>query len=397
MRLKIINFLKRNKILTQFIWGMFRFFMKIGVFILPQKKKIAFMSYGGRNYNDSPKALYKAICSDSTFDEYELVWFFVNPENFDIPRGRKIKVDTISYFLEIMTASIWISNSGMDRGIGLKTKKILDVNTFHGSPIKKMGEDIKTNLGFKFRSSNKSDVFSIRCAQSTHDLKIFKELFHADDKNFLLCDLPRNDALLQYTDEKISSIKHTLGISSDKKVILYTPTFRDYAWNGVMENYISPPISLEKWENLLSDKYVLLIRAHYAITAALKIRNSVFCIDVSNYPDINDLYIISDIMISDYSSTFVDYSILNRPMFCFAYDLDEYKTKRGIYDEIFNELPCRIDENEDSLLQSILECNYDECSQRTRIFHMKYSPFAGHATEAVICSIKNLLCLKESR
>lgn len=69
--------------------------------------------------------------------------FFSDSKKFNIKRGRKVKVDTISYFFEIITSSVWISNSSLDKGIGLKTSKILAVNTFYGTPIKKFTELIK--------------------------------------------------------------------------------------------------------------------------------------------------------------------------------------------------------------------------------------------------------------
>lgn len=134
-----------------------------------------------------------------------------------------------------------------------------------------------------------------------------------------------------------------------------------------------------------------MVRAHYAVINDLGITSNDFVIDVSQYPVLNDLYIISDFMISDYSSTFFDYAILDRPMFCFAYDYDEYKINRGLYLDLDETLPCRVDHDEDSLLESILNVKVEKASERTRIFHQKYAPNAGHASQIVVDKILDLV------
>ena len=190
----------------------------------------------------------------------------------------------------------------------------------------------------------------------------------------MLSDLPRNDELYHYTSERLSEIRKSLNISQNVGIILYTPTYREYLINNDRDTYIAPPINFEKWNSLLNGKFVLLIRAHYAVTKALNIVEDDFIKDVSKYPSINDLYAISDMMISDYSSTFFDYSILDRPVFCFAYDLEEYVQKRGLYLDLKKELPCTIHYNEESLLNDILTVDIERAKERTKIFHEKYAP-----------------------
>lgn len=155
--------------------------------------------------------------------------------------------------------------------------------------------------------------------------------------------------------------------------------------------YMAPPIDLNKWEKQLGDDYVILFRAHYAVGKALGIKDSPFLKDVSNYPHLNDLYAVADVLISDYSSCFIDYSILNRPMFCFAYDLDEYREKRGLYLDLETCLPCTVDKSEDVLLGHIKSFNYEAAAERTKKFHMQYAPYAGHASQAVVEAITKRL------
>lgn len=386
MRKRIILYLKQHPYILSCLWkcvgGILSF---VGCFVPVRKKTMLFCSFGGRKFDDSPKSLYDEVCQRPEFDDWDLIWAFVEPENYEIPRGRKIKVDTPAFFKELMSSQVWISNSSMTRGISIKRENVIRVETWHGTPLKKIcGEE---NQGGMFKKSTYSGVVddkTIRCAQSEFDREIFSRIHHTFPDAILLSDLPRNDALLKYSEEHVKSIKTKLGIHPDVKIILYTPTYREYLINDNKDLFIAPPIDLKKWEEKLGDKFVLLIRAHYAVSAALNIHENDFVKDVSGYPTLNDLYVISDMMITDYSSTFFDYSILDRPMFCFAYDREEYEEKRGLYLNLDTELPCEIDYNEDSLIERIMHTDIAEASLKAKRFHHKYAPYAGQASKIVI-------------
>ncbi len=140
----------------------------------------------------------------------------------------------------------------------------------------------------------------------------------------------------------------------------------------------------------MGDDYIVLVRAHYEVVDVLGIRETDFVKNVSAYDNLNELMIISDILISDYSSIFVDYSILSKPMFCFAYDLDEYREKRGLYIDLEQELPGTVHQDENSLLQDILFFDKKQMEYEVKIFKNKYAPVAGNATKKVIELIKEV-------
>ena len=124
MRNRIISFLKSHPTCVRMFWGCARLFMYIwGAFVPLQEKTIIFCSFGGRKFDDSPKAIYDEICSKSEFDEWRLIWAFVDPEKYSLPRGEKVKVDTVSFFHALLYSRVWVSNSGMDRGIEFSGKQ----------------------------------------------------------------------------------------------------------------------------------------------------------------------------------------------------------------------------------------------------------------------------------
>lgn len=389
MRERLISFLKSHPRLVSFVWSAARCFLQLCSLFLPVKKTILFSAFGGRRFDDSPKALYDEICRRKEFDDWQLVWAFVEPEKFQLPRGTKVKIDTPRFFYTLLTSRIWIGNSEVDRGIGLSGKKHIRVETWHGTPLKKIcGEENQNSFGKDpAKYTGKIDRETIRCAQSEYDREIFARIFHASKDSILLSDLPRNDSLLKYSQEEVSTIRKSLGIPTEKKVILYTPTYREYLVNENHQTYIAPPIDLARWKEELGSEYMLLVRAHYAVSASMGLKDDDFVKDVSNYPCLNDLYVISDMMISDYSSTYFDYAILDRLMFCFAYDRAEYEQKRGLYLNLDDVLPCSVDMDEETLLAHIKNADYKEACEKTKCFHEKFAPYSGNASFVVVNKI----------
>lgn len=389
MRDRIINYLKCHNKALNACWSVLQITLSgVSVFV-PKKKRIAITSFAGRNFDDSPKALYEEICKRKEFDDWEIVWIFVDPEKIDIPRGRKVKIDSIPFFFTLMSSKVWISNTGMDRDIHIYQPKTVKIETWHGTPLKKIGID--QNNAPVGRSAKRIDSDTIRCAQSEYDREIFQRVFNATKESFLLSDLPRNDELRFSTKEKQQKIRKDLGIPDDKKVILYVPTYREYDLDEENNYYLAPPIDIEKWKKEIGDEYVMLVRAHYAVNAALGIKDDEFTRDVTYYPSLNDLYIASDILMSDYSSAFVDYSILSRPMVCFAYDFEKYKTERGLYIDFHTEMPCDVLQTEDEVLNHIKTIDYNTESQKTIAFRNKYAPYRGNASCAVVDALINKL------
>ena len=350
---------------------------------LIKKEKIVLLnSFGGKKYDDSPKAVYEKMCNDIRFKDYRFVWAFHNPDSFDVPGASKIKTDSLEYFLTALRASIWITNSSLERGLNFKPKDTLYVNTWHGSTIKKMGIDIdKNNSSFQSLGKMKVDIMT---AQNEEQANIFSRVFDIPRENFLVCGLPRNDFLLSTTSDYIDRIKKHLHLPKGKKIILYAPTFREFDRDsrGVI---LKPPLDLKKWETVLADEYVLLFRAHYEVAAVMGLTTDEFCRDVTNYPVLNDLLLVADILISDYSSIVFDYALLERPIFHYCYDYDRYEAKRGMYMDIREHV--NGSDKEEKLLTMLKNMDWRAEVERVKAFKEKFSLQDGHAVDAVLDDI----------
>ena len=387
MHKKIVNFVKYNKL----ILAIYRFFgnlliLFLSLFVRVKKNRILFMSFGGQKYDDSPKELYERMKSDTFFAGYEFIWGFTRPDKFDIG-CKKIKVDTIRFYIIALSCKIWINNSSVERGLKLKRNKTIEINTWHGTPLKKMGADIVNYKGYRSKARRRKGK-TIYCSQSDYDREIFIRLFNTEKENILLSDLPRNDSLLSYSEEQKALIRKQVGIPNDKKIILYAPTFREYERDKFNSCYIKPPITIEKWKSKLSSDYVLLLRAHYEVVNVLGLEDDGFVYNVSKYPCLNDLIAISDMLISDYSSIYFDYAITEKPMLNFSYDLEEYEKFRGLYLDMNEIMPCNVNYTEDTLLAEIQSFNFDAYVENTKRFKNRFAPYAGKASETVIEQLK---------
>ena len=351
----------------------------LGLFIKQDKRTIVFSSYGGRKYDDSPRCLYEEMMKDKRFNEYRFVWAFVDPEQFEVKGAEKVKCDTLSYYKVLMSAKLWVTNSTMERGLSFKPERIFNLNTWHGTAIKKLGSDIRKE-NKSFGSRGKKNHNDIMLAQGQYDVNIFSRVFGVPRENFRITGLPRNDELVRENTEKNRErIRKLLGVGENKKVILYAPTFREYDMDSSGNCTLSIPIDLKKWEQILGNDFVLLMRAHYEVVKHLQFSSNDFVKEVSSYPNLNELMIVSDLLVSDYSSIFFDYAIQGKPMLCFAYDYERYARERGVYFDIREELKCYID-NEDDLLKKIKMMDVSECQAISRTFRDKYIEAYGNAS-----------------
>lgn len=347
------------------------------VFVRPNDKLILFISFGGRKFDDSPRAIYEQMIKDSRFNGYQFVWAFNNPDAFNIEGGEKIKCDTFQYFVTALKARVWISNSTVERGLDFKGKHTFYFDTWHGTPIKKMGIDINdANTSFSGKGNWAVDYFS---CQGEFEADIFGRVFKSIgyDKMHVI-GLPRNDIYANYTNDYMLELRKKMELSTEKKVILYAPTFREYDKTESMEIKASIPMQLNKWRKELSNDYILLFRAHYEVAKSIGIVDDDFVRDVSRYPQLEDLMIVADMLISDYSSIFFDFSIMDKPMFAFCYDYERYASERGMYFDIRDYLPNA--ENEDDLIQLIKAHSEHGCIAKTKSFRQKYVTAYGNAS-----------------
>lgn len=372
-------FEKPNKIYN---YMKYIFLKVIEKFLKYDDKLIVFSSYSGQKYDDSPKEIYEYLINSEQGKNYKYIWAFIEPEKFNILGAETVKVKSFKFYIMCLKSRYLICNSVLGEGFYFKGKKTTYINTWHGTAIKKIGKDRNPrNNNWEFQGKHLIDIM---LAQSEYDAKIFSRTFNIPREKILITGLPRNDKLINVDKIKIQQIKEKLGLNLNKKIILYAPTYRNYELDDKLNYIANSPVNFEHWHEKLGDDYIILFRAHYYISKVLvKDVDNKFVIDVSNYPSINELLIVSDILVSDYSSLFFDYSIMEKPMICFAYDISEYTQKVGIYLDLEKEMPGGVVKNEEELLERIKMVSEKEIQEVIK-FRSKYIDTYGEATKKVV-------------
>lgn len=383
LRERISYLLKHNEFL-QFLYkkSFTLFFRLLGLFVKTKNNLVLINNYGGIRYSDSPKVIFEYIRSRKTFNGLDIVWAFTDVEKYSWLSGcRIVKQDSFQYFITALKAKYWISNVNIERGLHFKKSQTVYLNTWHGMPFKKIGNSVKGRNDYNCSNIN------FWCAESDHSAEIYIRDFNVRPESILRCGLPRNDRLYNVKENDVKDLKAKMGLPLDKKVISYIPTWRDSKDGGKHYDF-SLPMDINKWKDRLSKDYILLFRAHHFTNHLSNLKVDNFIMDYSDYPDINDIFIVSDIMISDYSASMADYSILERPIISFGYDYDDYDVDRGFYEDIEKVIPNGVMRTEDEVLGHILTMNYDEeCKKTKAMIKDKYVTYGGKATETCV---KNL-------
>ena len=365
------------------------------------QKTVLFIAFHGRGYTDNPRSLYEYMIQQERFKDYRFIWAIKHhrQKKIDIPGAKIIEYFSIPYFFYLARSHYWIVNCKLPMYV-LKKKNQIYLQTWHGSPLKKLAYDIEVPEGTTFyRSGMNEDMmhetyrvdvekYNYMISPSAFTTEVFQSAFRINRERLIETGYPRNDLLSTFTSQQVEQIKAHLQLPADKKVLLYAPTWRDNSY--VAKGYtFKLEVHFEKWQRMLQDEYVIIFKPHYLIVNDFDIdRFKGFVYFVEPEEDIRSLYIISDGLITDYSSVFFDYAILNRPIYFYMYDLKTYRDQlRGFYLDIYHDLPGKIIEDEDELLSEIKK-PYDY--QRLSSFNARFNNHEdGHASERVVDIVFN--------
>ena len=380
IRSKIDFFLKHYGLVQSIYRVLFSFiFRVIGWFVKTRNNLVPMNCYAGVKFSDSPEQLYNYLCSHSEYDGLDIVIALDNPEKFHgNPRCRLVRQDSLEYFLTALHARYWITNVNIERGLHFKKKRTRYLNTWHGVAFNTIGNAVPG------RSDYDCSNVDLWCAEGEYQKSLFVRDFKVRPECILMSGLPRNDRLYRATEEEKIALKRKLNLPLDKKVIAYTPTWRDSRDFGKSYCFVSP-MNLKTWEAELRGEYVMLFRTHHFTNKLMNVQFNDFVRDFTDYPDINDLFIVSDILISDYSACIADFSILERPVICYGYDYEAYARGRGFYIDLEEVMPNGVMMIERDVLNHIQTMDYDaECEKTRRMIKERYLEYGGDATRLCI-------------
>ncbi|WP_268747507.1 CDP-glycerol glycerophosphotransferase family protein [Jeotgalibacillus soli] len=363
-----------------------------------QKNKIFFFSYYGSQYGCSPKYITDYILKHDPDGQFDVVWAFNEPETKQQINGiKRIKTMSLRYFYELCTAKVIITNF-RTTDLYKKRKNQYYIQTWHSSlRLKQIEKDAEEALPPHYvqmakKDSVKCDLLLSGCQYST---EIFKRSFWYNGEIFEH-GTPRNDVLFQGDRGGKNEVYHRLKISPEKKIVLYAPTFRK---NNNLEIYDLDYKNISRdLEAKFKGEWVVLVKLHpHLISKSSQLIYGENVMDVTSYDDIQELLMIADVLISDYSSLMFDFAITKRPCFLYVPDVKEYiSQERKLYFDLM-ELPFISAANNQELLKKIDEFNEEEYKERLTAFLTHVGSFEnGHACEHLLNRI-NSVCFNETR
>lgn len=330
---------------------------------------------------------------------YDLVWV-VNMHILKFlkdfpPNVRLVMTHTPEAYKEYASAKIWIDserrNTFIHKGLFKRNGQIY-IQTFHGSlGIKKTAPDRK-DIPQSALKNSKADAAQIDylISNGSYTSDFFRRIFWNNGK-ILETGHPRNDIFFKDSSAIKEKVYKELNIPSNKKIILYAPTLRE---DRDLSYY---NLDFEKLTETISKKfngdYVILLRLHPLILSLKDQYMQEFhnIVDATDYSDMQELLVSSDIVITDYSSCIYDFMLSYKPGFIFATDRKKYENGRGLYYPL-SATPFPVAENNEELIKNIENFDYEKYKKDVKEFlDGKGCIDDGHASERVVNLIKKII------
>lgn len=364
---------------------LFKFF---GLF--PLQNKVVATCFKGQKYGDNPQYIIEELHRISP--NIKICWLLNTNKHMNlppyikrVPYSRKLQL-----FYELATAKVWIDTHRI-RSFYRKRKGQLFIETWHGGlGIKKVEMDIpgyKETVLLKQELEKTISLADVFISQSDHLSRIYREAFGYKGPIWK-CGYPKNDILVNGKEGIREKVLNTLGLAEDTKILLYAPSFRDSFYKKIDFGVYGIDFDLLH-SNLVSKfggNWKILVRWHPLFADKISNGIKISCkevLDSTNYPDMQELILAADIMVSDYSSCIFDAAIRRIPCFTFATDFEEYKSDRGVYYEM-EELPFpyaksneELNNNITTFNKSVYQIKLDDFFLRTGIIE------TGHAAEDI--------------
>lgn len=379
-------------------WGLNRigksfgniFSLIIRCFTRVHKGRMMCWAYTFKQYSCNPRYLTEYLLENNT--EFEIFWVFKgNVDTFGVDKRIKcVRYKSLRYFLLVNTAEFFITNARTDpyRIYWHKRKGQKYVMLWHGGvALKRIEKDAESQLSYSYLKKAKIDskVCDLMVSGCRFQTSLLKEKFWYDGE-ILERGIPRNDVFFDKArhPEMRERICRKYGISPDSRIVLYAPTFRrDKSIEPYRIDWSRVVPELRKIYG--TEKVSVLLRLHPNLIGkadASSLVNDESVIDVTRYHDMQELLCVSDLLITDYSSSMFDITMLKKPCMLYATDIEKYN--RGYYFD-FAELPFPLARNEEELIGNIRTFDSAAYDESVESFFEKHIGLCedGNASKAI--------------
>ena len=343
-----------------------------------QTDQVFFSSYDGTLYNDNPRAVAEAL--------HELrptarIVFRLDAKGraMSLPGWVKpVPRLSPSTLCAMATSRVIVTNTGMKRWMW-KFDDQFYIQTWHGDRgFKRVWLDREPDNRYHRLECARIDL---AISGSDFGSRVFESAMAVPPERILACGCPRNDLLLKDPPEVAGRVRAALGIPRDVRVLMYAPTFRVSGTGGVQQAGLSLDRAIRTLERSTGEKWLCITRSHETARGIASDAG----MDVSSWPETNELLLITDLLITDYSSIGGDFVLLGRPVIFYQPDRGDYDRDRGLYFDP-DRSPLIVAHDEGELLDILSKPIDAEASCRAYLDFFG-SRETGHASEAVAARI----------
>lgn len=332
-------------------------------------------------YGDNPKNI--ALALRKAYPGLEIIFAAGGKKRSKAPKGIKLVTSgSIRAVFYLATARVWVDCNHKPYYVKKRPGQFY-MQTWHGSlPLKKIEADA-TGLSGQYLKEAAYDtgLADVFLSNSEFCNEIYRRAFGYKGR-IEVTGSPRLDNLLGGADRKKdresalrgeetrkSRIIERLGISGEKKIALYAPTFRGGGADAGPVDAFDPVSVCAALGERFGKEFIMLVRLHpLAVSHGCTVGNTGNVLDVSSYPDIYELMEAADVLITDYSNTMFEFSYTGKPCFLFAPDSERYNNERGMYFE-YDKLPFPIARTVGELCDKIKNCDAGQYAARAQAFY----------------------------
>ncbi|AGZ46151.1 bifunctional glycosyltransferase/CDP-glycerol:glycerophosphate glycerophosphotransferase [Actinoplanes friuliensis] len=305
----------------------------------PLRDVVLYNSFTGRQYSDSPRAVHEELVARGAKLEHQ--WVTTDGQAPLPHTADPVALWSRRWYESLATSRYIVTNQHLPEWFKRRPGQIV-VQTWHGTPLKRIGFDIAdvqfTDRRYLEKLELEAPNWSFLVSPNTFSTPILRRAFKYDGE-LMEIGYPRNDLLFKDRAEIKERVRKAAGIPEGKKLVVYAPTWRDDEYSGGSYQ-ISMKIDILDAAEKLGDDHALLVRRHPNVVDEIPGNGDGFVYDMSTYPDMADLLAAADILITDYSSVMFDFANTGRPMLFFTYDLAHYRDElRGFYFDFEQEAP----------------------------------------------------------
>ncbi len=349
---------------------------------------VFFESFVGRNATCNPRAMDAEIAR--RFPDLPRYWS-VDDLSIAVPDGAIPLVIGTTEWWQARTTSRWVVTNEWLGATFRKQKFQTVLQTWHGSMYKKIGLDRANMSRRHFRLLREERArWDMFISQNAPGTEIIKSAYELDSEDVIEVGYPRNDELHQVDEQRRADIRARLGVPADSHLVMYAPTWRDQDVEGNKVELVDLPALT----NDLGPDWVVLLRGHVRTLAHSDAVENDGIIDVSTYPQVSELFMVADILITDYSSMMFDFSVTGKPMVFFAPDIDDYTNDavRGTYFDLGELAPGPVIRTQDELAGLLTDLSWRDSYESkyaawNKMFnHLDDGDASGRATDALFRS-----------